>query len=465
VQDWLPDEDPVVAISQSRQALVEEFDRPNPENIRAAARTLIAFGFGAEAGQLLDQLQPDAAPAKENELLHSLSRLVDGKVDPDGPFASLADCPSPAALWAFLAVEENPPRPSRRGEVLSAFSALPVHLREALASALVDRFLAVDDASAAASVRQSLVRGRAEASPPSRLIEAEIELEAGSPERAELAADEIVAEDSQTADERLILLIRAKLAQKKPVDPAEATALASLLPQYEGSNRHAEIANLLTLATLASGAAKEARALLENTPSVEPEFWALLAETSTDDALLEQAVRAKDAPSPTTQPETALLISERLFRAGFTEVAIDWASEVTGPLAERARILLAQAELKRNDPAAAISILDGVQTRESQVLLAQAHEMAGNWPSAETYWSSLGDKAAVNRVDFLARNWADISQSPSSDWKATASRLSRQPVAGQDQGPLAQSQTLLAESEADRALLNDLISKPPSSTP
>jgi hypothetical protein len=458
IHNWLPAEDPVSALPASRHALVSEFDRPNPANIRSAAKTLIAFGFGAEAGQLLEQLDQEPSDNDDQLLLHSIARLVDGRLHPNGPFVPLADCPSPAALWAFLSTNEaSPPSPTQRDNILAAFSALPVHLRTALAQDLVDRFIAVNDADAAASLHQYLVRGSDSKSPSSQRLEAEIDLKNGSPDRAEATAEAIVAEDGQMADEKTILLIRSKLAQQKPIDADEVSAIAALLPQYEGNDRQSELANLLTLATLASGQALAAHNLLRDTPAIESEFWSLLANVTPDDAFLELSILPDGAPIPQTTPEAAFKIAQRLYRAGFIEPAVHWASQVTGSSAERARILLAQAQLKREDPAGAISMIGGLQTRESQFILAQAHEAAQNWPAAETYWSNLGDNVAVNRVDFLSGNWLDVSRSTSSDWSSIASRLNRRHVQAGDEGALAQSQALVAESEADRAVLSDLI--------
>jgi len=86
-------------LAGARSGLYGEFDSVDAESVLRSVRSLLYLGFGAEAGQHADLIDPSEG-GEELALYRSMAILVDGGTDPDTPFATMLDCDGPAALWA-----------------------------------------------------------------------------------------------------------------------------------------------------------------------------------------------------------------------------------------------------------------------------------------------------------------------------------------------------------------------------
>jgi hypothetical protein len=417
---WADDRPFTEQLAEARVDAVGEFDRPDPEGVARQTRLLLHFGFGAEARETLAAFSietPDAA------LWKAMGAIVDGEaLAPDNPFAGQADCDTAAALWAVLS------RPTLRvadrasvPAVLRAFSALPIGLRRQLGPGLAERFLAIDDAASARSVRDAILRAPGDHGDAVHLAEARIDLHDGRQEEA-VSRIEAVAEDGgPMLPQALIDLVEARLAQGLPVDPETVAALAALAEeQGEGplgpGLRRAEGLALASGGDFASAFAISA----EESPGFDAELWPLLAASGPDSSLLAQAVLPRDA-IPATEPATATRMAERLIDLGFPDAGLAWLPPPDGD-AGRA-LLAARAELTRRDARAALRLLAGQTGAEAERLRALAQVQLGDPAGASAAFAAAGDPAAAERALWQGREWRAVAGSQSDPVLAAAAAL------------------------------------------
>lgn len=407
-------------LAEIRAAAVGEFDRPDPEAVERQTRFLLHFGFGAEARDTLAAFAiqpPDAA------LWQTMGVIVDGGTPgPDNPFANQADCDTHAALWSVLSrptlrLADRPRVPA----VLRAFSALPVGLRRQLGPGLAERFLAIDDAASARSVRDAMLRAPGDPGDAVQLAEAQIDLRDGRPEEAIARIEAVAGDGGPLLPQAMIDLVDARLAQGVPVDPETVAALSALVEEQAEGPLGPALRRAEGLALASGGDFASAFAISgSQTPGFDAELWPLLAESGPDSALLAQAVLPRMAV-PQTDAATGTIMARRLIDLGFPDAGLAW---LPPPDGDPERVLLAaKAELTRRDARAALRVLAGQTGAEADRLRAQAQVQLGDPVSAAAAFSAAGDAAAAERALWQGRDWAAVAGSETDPALSAAAAL------------------------------------------
>ncbi len=450
IGDW-GDDSPVSVQMATASALIGEFDAPDPAAMSHAVRFTLHIGFGAEARQILSAMpsqQPDAA------LWISMAHILDAEPDPAPAFKGMAACNSSAAFWALLGGDlPAPGTPVNRAAALRSFSALPAHLRRLLGPRLADQFIALNDAAAAQTVRDAVLRAPGGAGPDVALMEAKLDLEAGTPDMAEARLDPLIETPGPATPEALLALVKTRIAQRQPVTEAEITALEGLLHERRGSADEQRFAEALATARAAGGDFDAAFADLTDAPSAATTVWQLLADTGPDSALLAHAVLTSDEMISLPAPITATL-SERLVSLGFADAAEQWLMKDPQPdLTLSTRIAVQQ-----RDARLALQLMAGSDDPRLLPIRTEALAQLGDDAALAKLFAQTPDDAARWRAVARARDWGALAADGPTEWKAVASLLGPVAQSPADSGPLAQGQSLLDASVATRSAVDALLS-------
>ncbi len=459
--DWGLDGPVSETLAQARAGLLTEFDTVDPEAVKRGARQLINLGFGAEAGQLLAAF-PLSADDPSAAILASLTRLIDGNTDPAGPFPAMAVCDSAAALWAALATETPLASPPLRTDAMTrGFSALPPHLRIHLGPVLVERLMQAGNKSGVQAIREAIERAPGDTAPDVAVMEAKISLANERPALAESQAQNLLTQAGPAVAEATLALVSAQVAQSKPVAAETVTTLLALLAENEGTEIALDLRQALVLAKVAAGDVAGGFAMLPEAPAAGAEAWRLLAVLGSDSDLLAQAVRPAAEPRPDTLPATALQIAKRLIGLGFPDAALAWLDPSTPDAAAEQRLLLAEAELQRQDARASLQSLAGISAPEAARLRARALIQLGDPGAAALAWAEAGDANAQERAQVWTQDWKNLALDGPEAWRAAATVAAKRPQPASAIGPLARTAALLVASQTDRATLTALLAEVP----
>lgn len=404
-------------MADATAGLIGEFDRPDSAILKRSVRFNLFLGFGAEARQLMHAFPVELEDAP---VWKSLAYLLDDEPDPTPVFAGLAACDTPAALWAVL-TDPAPTKgaPLNTAATLRAFSALPVHLRRLLGLRLADRFLAVDDTETARAIRDAILRAPGDPGSEAALLQVSMDLKSGDPQAAEAKLQEILANPAQNAGAALIALVEARAAQLLPVDANVVAALEAMISEQSGQTTERRHLRALALARAASGDFDAAFASLSPSDETMPDIWRLLGAIGQDEAVLTHAILPEDTSVPTADDGTAVQLANRLLDLGFPDQAMRWIS--LGVNADP--VLLAQAELQRHDPTAALDVLQGREDADALILRAQAFRMLGDEDSAVIAYAKADDAGAMWQAVSRAGDWRKLSQEGPDLWQAVAAKV------------------------------------------
>jgi hypothetical protein len=437
--------------------LVGEFDAINTELLRAAIRFNLHLGFGAEAAHMVRAF-PDPDLAKDATLWTSLGKLVDGRVDPDGPFADMMPCDTAAALWAVLSREALTATDTINTDaVLRSFSALPAELRLSLGPGLADRFMALDRADIVRAVWSAVDRSPEGSGSTADLIDAQLELAQGAPEAAADLAKGVIKDAGPDVPKAMLALVEADLAQGKPIDAQTTNALQSLLRENQGAELEAPLARALILALASNGDADMAFALLADHPEPADALWTVLAELGADSDVLTWAIGAPGTGPEQVTQDVRRRMAERLLALGFARPALDW----LGPTSDRWSAddlrLAAKAQLALDIPVTALDQLQMLEDPAATAFAAQAQLQAGDAKAAANLFATVPDAPSADHALIVAQDWAGLSKSGPAPWKDAAAIL----VAGSNSAPpappLAEAAALLSEAASTRESLTALL--------
>ena len=455
IETWA-DESPVSGqMGRVMTGLSGEFDHPDAEAVARAVRFNLSIGFGAEARLLLEAFpsqQPDAA------VWTSMAHVLDTEPDPAPAFAGMLGCDTDAALWAVL----GDPAPVRGDvvalpAVLRAFSALPLHLRRQLGPRLADRLLALDEADAAFSIQQAILRVSGAAGPEVALMEARIAAHGGDLAAAEATTGAVLDDPGPAAAKALVAMVELQAAQNAATDPATVTALAGYLTEQGDGPLAADLSRALTLAQATSGNFAAALAGAGDSPDTSADVWRLLSRLAPDDALLEFAVLAPGQAPPPAAAAVAVRLAERLLALGFADQAAQWAA--LDPGADL--MFLVTIALQDRDGREALRLLAGQQDEPAQRARAQALQLLGDEAGVAATFAALGEDAAAWAAERRAQDWTGVAAAGPDRWKAAAATLITAPSAAALPGPLAESQALLDGSASTRQAIADLLTSVP----
>jgi hypothetical protein len=440
VAEWGTDEPVAIQIADARQALVGEFDHPDPDAARALARLYVHFGMGAEAIATLDAF---AVPGDDAAVLRDLSAIMDGMAAPPVVLAPrLAACDAPVALWSLLAAPELPaPADVETRAAMRAFGGLPLHLRRHLAETLADRLVALGDADTARAVRNSVARVEGAAEEVVAMLDARTEAAAGDTAAAAAGYERIIETDPQRAPDALAALLQLQLDTGTPVDPAMIDAAAAFAFEHQGSSLGREIERLRILALGQSGqvgAARDALAAattsgaLQDPAGATRDLLRIVAATAlpSDAAALYFAL-GPDVAASDLAPEDRRSLARQILAAGLPDEAARLlaAAEATGAAEPADRLLRAEAELAAGRPAAALASLATLPGADPAPLRARALSSLADHAAAARVLETVGDGPGRAREELRARAPDRAARALEADDPALAAALRR--LAGQ----------------------------------
>ncbi len=456
IATWGDDRPFVVQMSEARNNLVGEFDRPDPEALARLVRLNLFFGFGAEARSVLASFGTEFP---ESPLWTAMAHILDDQATPsESPFAGQIDCTGSVALWATLA--EPILKPGQGPDVKSvalAFSSLPLHLRRHLGAALAEKMLSIGDISTAQQIRDAIWRAPGEAGPAAEIMSAKLDRERGNLEDAAEKLGTLRKSGGPTAPLALLDLVDTQLELGQSVDEATIVELGAHLHENQGTELEAPLvrAEMLALASADDYDAAFSRSPRADAADVQ-ELWAMLAAKGQDSALLTHAVLPQDSPVPPLDNALRKSIADRLLGLGFADEALRWLPDTTdAPTAES----LARAELRRGDARMALRAIAGLDGPELSRLRAEALEKLGDQAAAARAFGEAGDPAAEAAALWRAQDWAASATMGSDAVRASLQQLSPdRPILPPDgNAPLAQGRALLEDSAKTRDAILSLL--------
>ena len=468
VASWGGDSAAAEQLAQARHAVYGPA-APSGPDARALVQTYLHFGFGAEARMTLDAFEDDITGGLDPDgVLRTMSFIVDGNpVPPASQLARMIHCDGPIVLWALLAGADVPDLQSVAvADATRAFSDLPRALRRSLAPRLVQRFLELDDVSAARAVHDALSRITDAKDPALLMVAAQIDKAAGDAAAARARLRPLAASNAPGSDDAVVMLIGARLAQDRApardlVASAGARATARAGTPIGARLARAEALGLAALGDFDAAFAAQARA----TDSVEAEAARIplgaaligrLADAAPDPDFLRLIFAREDWQSGALPPAIRPKLAERFLKLGFASAALSALGDVPNP-AQAEQLLRADARIMRDDPAAALQVLDGLSHPRAAHLRSRALTRSGDHSGAlEAHGTDTPED--IGALAWRAGEWGPVRNHGTQAQRAmvafAAPALNDLPDGS---GPLAMGSALLEASGDLRARAAALI--------
>lgn len=494
--DWGDARPATEQIAERRQALVGEFDAASAASVVAMAHLYLYLGFGAEAGETLRAF-PIEVP--NSDLLGVMASVMDDGTPDPGRLAAMTDCDGTAALWAVLATPHLVlGQAVDTRSVIRNFSALPLNLRRLLGPRLSNKFLSVGDEATARTIQGAVTRAAGDPGAEARLVDAKLDLSHDETASAQRKLSGVVAEDGPASPEALILLIETQIEQGMTVDKATVNTAAAMAFEHRGTKLGSQLARIEVLATAASGNFDGAFATLAVQTAAGPEampteldedLFALLAGKSGDDTYLRHMFGANDRLiGADLSRGLRQQLAGRMVDLGFPDQARSVLAAAPSPKAAD-RLLLARIALADRDPGAALRSIKGMAAPEAELIRAEALSALGYDAVASGAFQAAGEPARAASASWRAGDLATAGALGSPQQRAAISAVApalaaaagagagagngdgatdrataapADPAAAEPLGPLARNRALLAESEATRASLEQLLTAFPS---
>lgn len=464
IATWGDDRPAAAQIGEARSALVGEFDAVGADELRHLIRSYLYFGFGAEAKAVAGSFP---VALDEGPVLRAIAEIMDdGAASDPALFAGQLGCDSQVALWAALSV----PKLSRgeqvdRDAIVSAFSALPLHLRRHLGPGLARRFIDAGDRETATRLHNAITRAAGDHGAGAALTEARLDIASGELDTAAPALRRIVAEDGALSPEALIDLLEAQIAAEEVPLKADLATAQALAYERRGGETGRRLMRAFIRGSALSGdfdAAFEAldRMPLPADPDLRDDTMRRLVDAGSDLAFLSWVF--VDADRRDLSGRTALAAADRLTALGFP----DQADSVLPPLhardAPELRQVRARIALARGDWVAALELLDGLPGVAADALRGTALQGLGRLTEAQQHFQAADDEAALDQVTWQTGDWAEVAERGRAAQKAWARlRLQRPegPAAPTAEPSLGHARALLKQSTDARRIVAALLTE------
>ena len=458
-------------VAEARFDLFGEFDRIDPVAVTELASVYIYYGFGAEASEVLNMA---STRSSEMERLAALAAILENGSDPEQRlFDGQSGCDTAGAVWAVLSNPEIAPRDEiNTNAILREFTALPQHLREFLGPRLSERLLQAGRKDAAKSLLRILNRASESPSPQTEMVSAKLAIEQGHLQDATISLNAVVSANNESSPEALVALIDANLAQDVPISPETAELAGAFALELRDQPIGDELDRAYVLAL--SDAGRFAKAIEHLVPSsaqmARKDYEKLATKVlgiitrKADDLAFLSLLSSQEVLLPReVYADVANRIADRLLRLGFAQLAGPYLSApAQGDAIQTQHLLRAKLALMERQPRRALVELASLQSSDASVLRAQAHQMTGDFSQATKVFTALDERDQATHAALLAENWLYLANSGDPNlanigqlMQSQSTSENAQPEAGS--GSLAQGRQLLAQSEATRRALSELL--------
>ncbi len=439
-------------------ALTTERDQFPDGAVEALAQSYLYFGFGREAGQVLE-LDGIRSPARE--VLRAMAQVMDGQMVAGPALAGQSGCAGPVALWAALAEGSiSDTTEPERTAIISAHRVLPLAVRGYLGTRVAQLFLDAGDPETAQQIVATSEGARDQSHPGETLTTAEIALQIDGPDMAIETLESLASNRNGITPEAVVALVDLSIAEARPVEDDLITLARSLRFEQRGTPAETLLGLAEFRALLAGDRYADALTLLGTDfgsldaaarDAHATEVFVSMARTMPDAAFLE-AVFGPFPVTPSAEAENAL--ADRLLNLGFADEA---ARLVTGPadgsvMADR-RHIRAKAAVAQGRFADAEAELIGINDADADAIRALI-------PLEPGVDSDAGDAPAGSpEIFWKAGAWGRLEQTDDPLLRAASEAMLTPPVTAGPDSSLADRQTLLEQSAATRTLAADLLAR------
>lgn len=251
VETWGPPLGDGLEIATYRTGIVDELDGLDEDGALDMVRYYLFLTFGAEARAVLDMIE---TPHQDLSLYYTLSNLMEhGQVQDLGILAGQQSCDTTAALWSAIAL----PRLAKGMDlnetaILTAFSALPEHLRRELGPSLARKFADIDDLQSANQIENVFERRTPLENLDTMLMDASIAKAQEKPHEAAHIIDDIVKNHAPETPETLIAYVDNHVAGDEPI-AIEVQEMADVIAvEYRGHPLESDLVEAAILARIQS---------------------------------------------------------------------------------------------------------------------------------------------------------------------------------------------------------------------
>lgn len=466
---WGQELPPAHRLADLRSRLFTEANRLQNEIAIELAKLYLYYGFGAEAGQVLNLNEDNAQKHPE---LYEIAELMEfGKVIGGSNLANFAHCANPAALWAILSNDTLDQSASVNvNAALRTATALPIHLRRIIIPALSQRLLQLDDVVAASTSLRSLTRTPTPLDGQAELTQAHLQLSDGDVDSAQLTLRHVIQSNEQQSAEALIQLVETSLLKQGSIDGHVATLLEAYSVEMRDSHLAPKLQNMYALALAKSGQFNKAFDVLvrieqHDNSAASADLRSSLIDITTQDAgnltFLEHIFSHVQGKYEITSNAIIIKAAERLIALGFANIA-DNLLKAQKKLqdTERVRELQAEIALELERPLEAEALLESIDTGSAQVLKAAAKSQLADFSAASELFAELGDQPSSIRTALLAGNWESVSLSSDETLAKIADLLSAKVEdSGELDGILARLTDTIDETRLSRSVIDELLTE------
>ena len=460
-----------VRIGHYRSRLLAEFDKPKQEATIALAQYYIYLTFGSEAASVLNTFAPES---ERVEILRMMAQIVDNLVSDKGDaWARYQECSGSAPMWAILAQDDvSPDYDLNQAAVYSAFSALPIHLRQRFGPALAERLVASGRIELATRLRDAVQRGTPEATPATTYLDAQISMAEEDSDGALRELDEVISSRSGNVVQALIDMLGYKLAHDISPNERDIELAASFAFQNQGTDTGWKLRRLEILSLAQISRFTEAFSLvtqLQTTGEIEVSkirsvligLVEKLAKNGSDAQFLRYA--HKFALQLELPPATRLAVSERFLDLDFYSEAEQVLTKTAQVPTVDERQIFAKLALAKGNIDSALGYLTGLDDEKSLSLRAQVLLAAGDMDGAIRIFEQLGDTTKLEELALRSGDWSKLAESEDSALADAAQLAMNTPIFPGDEassgGILAVDSELLNTASETRRLLESILDR------
>lgn len=464
LQSWGDPTDPR-ALGRFRRAAMAENGALTEPGLVALARHYLVMGFGAEA-RMVASLLP---PGRDRDLIVALGEIIDDGASDAPVLAGQIACSGSISLWAALAgpipASDLPRSPDH---MLTAFSALPRHLRVHLGPLLSERLRAAGLTGPARTALNAVTRGGGSSSQQD-LTSARLGLTGTGADKARAELERLASGTDLAAAEALLELLTDARRRGITPKPAWVDDAPSLIRATQGT----EVARRLSVAALRAhvplGRFDALRqALVEDRPG-------LTGQTRRDLAVEALAAAVADAddvvflrtvigfgrhaePRDLGRP-AALAVAERLLGLGMPRRALAFLPAGVARPAERVLAARVLAGVGRHDEA--LALVEGADTPEQLSVRAEILAARGRLVAAAEAHLAAEEPDTAARRALQSGAWEWLAARAPESLSGSVRRMIAPATPGPDGPPDeagSANRALVQEVEARREAIRTLLS-------